>query len=235
MRTVPEWIGETPETAVPLRVKIRVFDAHGGRCHWSGKKIAAGDRWDVDHIRALINGGENRESNLAPILREKHKEKTARDIDEKAKVARLRAKHLGLWPKSHFQIPRRTRPHWARMTAEGSAANWEMAARLNKDKYRRPVVTRSAHSIGIPKGSNRKRSVSHGRARSFGTNSLFCAIANSKPVSTFPGIAPGQNSQGDTRSRPAVAKSLRFRVARRPPLTSAIAAIMPSGADIARP
>ena len=114
MRTVPEWIGETPETAVPLRVKIRVFDAHGGRCHWSGKKIAAGDRWDVDHVRALINGGENRESNLAPILRDKHKEKTARDIDEKAKVARLRAKHFGLWPKSHFKIPRRTRPHWAR-------------------------------------------------------------------------------------------------------------------------
>ena len=42
---------------------------------------------NVDHVRALINGGENRESNLAPILREKHREKTARDIDEKAKVA----------------------------------------------------------------------------------------------------------------------------------------------------
>jgi 5-methylcytosine-specific restriction enzyme A len=113
MRTVPEWTGETPETAVPPRVKIRVFDAHGGRCHWSGKKIGAGDRWDVDHVRALINGGENRESNLAPILREKHKQKTARDVDEKSKVARLRAKHLGLWPKSHFEIPRRTRPYWA--------------------------------------------------------------------------------------------------------------------------
>ena len=71
MRTVPEWIGETPATALPLRVKLRVFDRHGGRCHWSGKKIAAGDRWDVDHICALANGGENRESNLAPILREK--------------------------------------------------------------------------------------------------------------------------------------------------------------------
>ena len=112
MRTVPEWIGETPETAVPLRVKLRVFDAHGGRCHWSGKKIAAGDRWDVDHIRALINGGENRESNLAPILREKHREKTARDIDEKAKVARIRAKHFGLWPKSSFQIQTTVRPQW---------------------------------------------------------------------------------------------------------------------------
>ena len=56
---------------------------------------------------------ENRESNLPPILREKHKGKTARDVDEKAKVARVRAKHLGLWPNSHFEIPRRARPHWA--------------------------------------------------------------------------------------------------------------------------
>jgi 5-methylcytosine-specific restriction enzyme A len=112
MRTVPEWIGESPETAVPPRVKLRVFDAYSGRCHWSGKKITAGERWDVDHVRALINGGENRECNLAPILRDKHLEKTARDIDEKAKVARLRAKHLGLWPKSHCELARGTRPRW---------------------------------------------------------------------------------------------------------------------------
>ena len=95
---------------MPPRVKVRVFEAHGGRCHWSGNKIVVGDRWDVDHVRALINGGENRESNLAPILREKHKEKTARDVDEKAKVARVRAKHLGAWPKSRVRMPSRPFP-----------------------------------------------------------------------------------------------------------------------------
>jgi hypothetical protein len=59
-----------------------------------------GDAWDLDHIRALINGGENREGNLAPILHGRpHKEKTALDVAEKAKVARLRAKHLGIYPK----------------------------------------------------------------------------------------------------------------------------------------
>ena len=85
-RAVPEWIGATPDTPVPPRVKVRVFDAYSGRCHWSGRKIAAGDKWDVDHVRALINGGENRESNLAPILRDKaHKEKTDRDVAEKVK------------------------------------------------------------------------------------------------------------------------------------------------------
>src|SRR3954453_13465734 len=100
-RNLPEWIGATHDTPVPPRVKIRVFEAYGGRCHWSGRKITAGDPWDVDHVNALINGGENRESNLAPILRGKiHREKTKRDLSEKAKIARIRAKHLGVEPTS---------------------------------------------------------------------------------------------------------------------------------------
>lgn len=96
-RSVPEWIGATPDTPVPDRVKVRVFARHEGYCHWSGKKIMPGDAWDTDHVIALINGGENRESNLAPILRGKaHKEKTARDVAIKGKTARVRKRHLGL-------------------------------------------------------------------------------------------------------------------------------------------
>jgi 5-methylcytosine-specific restriction protein A len=98
-RSVAEWIGRNDDTPAPPRVRLRVFEAYGGRCHWSGQKINVGDVWDLDHIRALINGGENRESNLAPILRGKpHKEKTAADVSEKSKVARVRAKHLGIFP-----------------------------------------------------------------------------------------------------------------------------------------
>jgi hypothetical protein len=44
-----------------------------------------------------------------------------------------------------------------------------------------------------------------------------------------------QNCQGEINSSPVVSKSLRFRVASRPPLIRAIAAIMPSGADIPLP
>lgn len=99
-RAVAEWIGRSDDTPAPPRVRLRVFEAYGGRCHWSGQRINAGDAWDLDHIKALINGGENRESNLAPILRGKpHKEKTADDVAEKSKVARVRAKHLGIHPK----------------------------------------------------------------------------------------------------------------------------------------
>jgi hypothetical protein len=56
----------------------------------------AADKWDCDHIIALGNGGENRERNLAPALRDKHREKTKDDVAIKSKIARVRAKHLGI-------------------------------------------------------------------------------------------------------------------------------------------
>lgn len=95
-RSVPEWIGSTPDASIPPRVRLRVFDAHGGRCHITGRKIGAADKWDIDHVRALANGGENRESNLAPALRAAHREKTRADVAQKAKDARIRSKHIGV-------------------------------------------------------------------------------------------------------------------------------------------
>lgn len=96
-RSVPEWIGKTPDSRAPPHVRLRIFERYHGVCHWSGITIRPGDNWDVDHVKALINGGENRESNMAPILRGKpHKEKTAADVAEKSKVYRKRAKHIGL-------------------------------------------------------------------------------------------------------------------------------------------
>lgn len=98
-RSVPEWRGASDDTAPPPRVKARVFLAHDGVCHLSGRKIRPGDVWQCDHVVAIINGGENRESNLAPALAEAHREKTAEDVAIKSKTARIRAKHLGLWPR----------------------------------------------------------------------------------------------------------------------------------------
>ncbi len=106
-RTVNEWIGKTDDTPIPPRVKARVFLAAGGICHLSGRKIGATDPWDCDHVVALCNGGENRESNLAPALRDKHREKTALDVAEKSKTARMWAKHHGTWPKARQRIKSR--------------------------------------------------------------------------------------------------------------------------------
>jgi 5-methylcytosine-specific restriction protein A len=104
-RRVSEWIGKTDDSRPPPHVRLRIFETHGGRCHFSGRRIMPGEHWDCDHVKALINGGENRESNMAPILRGKpHKEKTASDVAEKSRVYRKRAKHIGALPASRQKI-----------------------------------------------------------------------------------------------------------------------------------
>lgn len=96
-RSVDEWIGSSPDAKIPDRVRLRVFEAHGGVCHLTGRKIRPGDQWDMDHVQALCNGGEHRESNLAPALRQAHREKTAEDVSQRAKDDRVRKKHLGIY------------------------------------------------------------------------------------------------------------------------------------------
>jgi len=95
-RSVKEWIGRHDDEAVPPRVRLRIFEHHKGICHLTGRQIRPGDAWDLDHVIALCNGGEHRESNLAPALRDKHREKTKLDVKLKAKVARIRKRELGI-------------------------------------------------------------------------------------------------------------------------------------------
>ena len=61
----------------------------------SGRKIQPGEPWALDHKIALINGGLNVESNLFPVLVDKHKEKTKADVAEKAYVAARAKSHIG--------------------------------------------------------------------------------------------------------------------------------------------
>jgi 5-methylcytosine-specific restriction protein A len=103
-REVPEWVGKTPDSRPPVAVKLRIFERAKGRCHITGAKIQAGDEWDVEHVKPLHLAAEgenlNRESNMAPALREPHRRKTAQENSAKAKADRVRAKHLGIYPKS---------------------------------------------------------------------------------------------------------------------------------------
>ena len=95
-RETPEWIGKTDDTKVPLRVRLRVFLAGSGKCYSCHRTIKPGDAWELDHVKALINGGEHREKNLAPICEWCHKPKTAEDVEEKAATYKSRLKHYGL-------------------------------------------------------------------------------------------------------------------------------------------
>lgn len=95
-RAVAEWVGKTPDTKAPARVRDRVFERAGRVCHLCRLPIKVpAESWQLDHIVALVNGGANAESNLAPAHAHCHIAKTAVDVAEKAKVAKIRQKHTG--------------------------------------------------------------------------------------------------------------------------------------------
>ncbi|WP_421440003.1 HNH endonuclease [Agrobacterium tumefaciens] len=105
-RTVDEWIGKTDDAKVPPRVRQRVFDRHNGICHLTGRAIQPGEKWELEHVHALILGGQHRESNMAPALAAAHKVKTATEMKVKSKIARVRKKHIGIAkPKSSLSHP----------------------------------------------------------------------------------------------------------------------------------
>lgn len=98
-RSVPEWIGATPDSKVPDRVRQRVFLRHGGRCHIAKRKIRAAEPWELEHVIAIRDwtgeGHGNRESNMAPALKDKHREKTSAEAPERARTDARNASHIG--------------------------------------------------------------------------------------------------------------------------------------------
>lgn len=117
-REVPEWIGKTDDSKVPGHVRLRIFRTHDGICHISRRRIRGGEPWDLDHIVALCNGGEHRESNLAPAVKDKHREKSAADVRERAETDGMSKAFLGIksgpgfrgWRKMNGDIVWKARP-----------------------------------------------------------------------------------------------------------------------------
>lgn len=105
-RSVPEWIGKTPDQKVPDRVRLRVLERYNRTCYLTGNPIAPGSAWELEHVVAIILGGEHRESNLAPALVDPHKRKTATEMAVKAKIADVAKAAYGITrPKA--KIPSR--------------------------------------------------------------------------------------------------------------------------------
>lgn len=99
-RSVEEWIGKTDDAMAPPRVRLRVLVKHDRRCANCGNKIVGS--FTCDHIKAIINGGENRETNLQPLCRICTPPKDAADVAIKSKTADMAKASYGLKkPKGH--------------------------------------------------------------------------------------------------------------------------------------
>jgi 5-methylcytosine-specific restriction protein A len=96
VRSTPEWRGKTDDSAIPDRVKDRIFEKFEGYCPKCSRELRRG-QWQCDHVIPLILGGAHAESNLQPLCTSPcHSAKTALDVKLKAKVARVRKRHLGI-------------------------------------------------------------------------------------------------------------------------------------------
>lgn len=103
-RSTPTWTGATPDTAIPVRVKVRLFEAADRRCTSCRVQIRPGNGPEYDHRIALINGGTNDETNIDVLCIPCHRAKSKSDVAEKATTYRKKAKHLGI-KKSSRPMP----------------------------------------------------------------------------------------------------------------------------------
>ena len=93
-RSVEAWQGKTDDSAIPPRVRLRVWDREAGRCHRCARKIPVGDAWIIEHRIAIINGGANAEPNLCLSCSWCKPLKDAEDVAQKAKTYAVRSQHV---------------------------------------------------------------------------------------------------------------------------------------------
>lgn len=116
-RSVPEWCGKTDDTQAPPRVRLRVFTRCEGRCHRCGRKIGPADAWTLEHLTAIILGGQNRESNLGLTCAWCLPVKNSEDQAAKSKLAKIGKRHLSI--KKPSRGFRRPPPGWKYSWATG--------------------------------------------------------------------------------------------------------------------
>lgn len=96
MRTknLKEWVGRTPEAMPGQTVLLRLYAKQNEICACGCGQVMNlnRDKVDCDHIMALIDGGDNRESNLQLLLHACHKLKTSAEASARSEERRHKAK-----------------------------------------------------------------------------------------------------------------------------------------------
>jgi len=95
-RSVKEWVGKSDDSQVPPRIRLRVLGRYFLRCGRCARTIVSGEAWICDHVVALINGGENRESNLQPLCGMCNVKKNKMDVVLKALTATKAKANYGI-------------------------------------------------------------------------------------------------------------------------------------------
>jgi hypothetical protein len=92
-RLPKEWLGKTPESMPPPRIRDRILRGFGGKCARSGLPITG--TFICDHVIPLADGGLNCERNLQPLLDDENKRKTREEAKARARADRARRARNG--------------------------------------------------------------------------------------------------------------------------------------------
>ena len=112
-----EDVGTTKRKHMTPRMRLKIWENHKGMCALCGGKIdGVRQRWIVEHMRALELGGEDSESNMAPVHEACAIAKTVGkngDHARAAKAKRVKTKHLGI-KKNKNPLPGSKGSKWKR-------------------------------------------------------------------------------------------------------------------------
>lgn len=106
-RAVPEWIGKRPESMPGQLVLLRLYAKQNGLCACGCGRVMNFERdvIDCDHKVPLIDGGENRETNLQLMLHEHHQVKTSGENIARGEERRHKSKAFSALRKSKMSGP----------------------------------------------------------------------------------------------------------------------------------
>lgn len=99
-------------TITPKR-RAEVFRDAGGVCHLCSRKIAPGEKWEVEHIKPLALGGTNDPENLSAAHVDCHAGKSRTEIKIVRKADRQMKKAAGI-TTSRNPLPGSKRSKWKR-------------------------------------------------------------------------------------------------------------------------
>lgn len=102
MRSVELWVGKSDDTPAPPRVRLRVYDRELTKCHKCRRDIGPAEKWTLEHRIAISSGGRNAEDNLCCTCSWCLPIKNAVDAAIKKKIAKIKARHIGVKKKSRW-------------------------------------------------------------------------------------------------------------------------------------
>lgn len=74
--------------------RAKLFLDRGGRCHKCSRKLGPADKWIVEHVIALENGGDNEWGNLDVTCSWCLPKKNAEDAAQAAKTREIAVSHI---------------------------------------------------------------------------------------------------------------------------------------------